>query len=224
MNKLYNEILEFSRLFGINKLRIIDCGDALEGKIHLSQLQSLKSDIVDDIIDYSDFILSWINKLSEDFIIDVYTSEGNHSDLRLMTGKKGDFPHENLEKIYFKWLEKNLEKNPNVTTHRNKDGLNYFDVCGYKFLTAHGQNERALRTSIEKYETVYKIPINYFIMGHLHSKNEIDISDNKEAIQVRSIIGMNDFAEMIGKNSPSGALMFTVEEGVGKKYINEVKF
>lgn len=224
MFKLAHEIEEFAELVGTNKLRIVDGGDTLEGKLHLSQLQSLKSDVVDDIIDYADFIVEWLNYLSEKFIIDMYTSQGNHSDMRIMTGKKGDFPNENLERIYFKWLEKNMESNPNVTINANKDGLNYFDVLGYKFLTAHGQDEKGIMNSIGKYENLYKVPINYFIVGHLHSKLEGDVSDNKEVIQVRSVMGMNDYAEKIGKNSPAGALMFTVEEGLGKKIINEVKF
>ena len=224
MWQLRDEIIDFSNLHNCKKIRIVDGGDSLEGKIHLSQLQSLKSNVVDDIIDYSDFIVSWINSLDNEFIIDFYTSEGNHSDLRLLTGKKGDFPHENLERIYYKWLINHFKDNPNVTINANKDGLNYFDVLEYKFLTAHGQNEKNIENSIGKYESLYGISINYFIVGHMHSKKELDISGDKEVIQVRSIMGMNDFSEMIGKNSPSGALIFTVEKNKGKRDIREIKF
>ena len=224
MFKLREEIVDFSKLTGINKLRIIDLGDSIEGKLHISQLQSLKSNIVDDIIDYSDFIVEWLMSLQDEFIINFYTSEGNHSDLRILSGKKGDFPHENLERIYYRWISRHFKNNPNITIIANKDGLNYFDVLGYRFLTAHGQNDRNLASAIDNYEDMYNIKVNYFLVGHMHSKKEFDISKEKEVIQVRSVMGINEFSEIIKKGSPSGATMFVVEEGVGKKLINEIKF
>lgn len=224
-NQLYNELIDFCKLHGTNKVRLVDLGDSIEGCLHLSQLRAMKSDIVDDIIDYADLIVDFVTQLTkEGLIIDMYTSQGNHGDLRLLTGKKGDFPHENLEKIYSKWLERNMRNNPNFTLHDNLEGLNYFDVLGYKFLSAHGQDERNIKNSIDEYENTYGININYFLVGHLHSKFEGDISKDKEVIQVRSVMGINEYSQQIKKTSKAGALMFTVEEGKGKKHINEVVF
>jgi len=156
--------------------------------------------------------------------IDFYTSEGNHSDLRLLTGQKQDFPHENLERIYSRFLQKVLKNNPNIRIHCSLSGLNYFNVNGYNFLTVHGNNEKNIRDSIKEYEDFYNIKINYMLVGHLHSKNEIEISKGKEVVQVRSLMGVNEHSAHLKKASDAGAIMFTVHQDYGKKYINEVKF
>jgi hypothetical protein len=219
-----DELIDFGKLHNIYKLSLVDLGDSIEGILHLSQLKSLRGNIVDDIMDYADFIEEWLYSLSEYFMIDFYTSEGNHADLRLLTGKKNDFPHENLEKIYTRFLKKVFKNNPNIIIHDSLDGLNYFNVNGFNFLTAHGNKENNLKTSIQDYESTYGIKVDYFCVGHLHSKNEFEVAKGKEVIQVRSIMGINEFARDIKKSSHAGATMFVVRKGYGRKYINDVRF
>lgn len=225
MWKYRDEILDYCELHNINEVHIADLGDSIEGKLHLSQLQALKSDVVDDIWEYAEFIGDWIEDITNRGIyVHLYTSEGNHSDLRLLTGKKGDFPHENLERIYYRYIKKFLKDNPNFTLHANLNGKNYFDVNGFNFFTVHGQNEKNLKNSINDYEDTYNISINYFVCGHLHTKNEFEPAKGKEVVQARSIMGFNDFAETIKKTSEAGATMFTVRKEYGRKYSNDVKF
>lgn len=220
-----DELIEFATKNDIKHLSLADLGDSVEGILHISQLKSLKGNIVDDIMDYADFIEEWLFLLSEaGFIIDFYTSEGNHSDLRILTGKKGDFPHENLERIYTRTLKKSFKDNPNVIIHDSLDGLNYFDVNGIKILTAHGNKEGNLKNSIKDYEDTYNIHVDYLCVGHLHSKNEFEVAKGKEVIQVRSIMGINEYSKDIKKTSDAGATMFTVRKNYGRKYVNEVKF
>lgn len=218
-----DEIIDFANKHNIKKLAITDLGDSIEGILHISQLKSLKGNIVDDIMDYADFMEDWLFSLCDKFSIDFYTSEGNHSDLRLLTGKKGDFPHENLERIYTRTLKKCFKNNPNVNICDSLDGLNYFNINGYNFLTAHGNKENNLKNSIKDYEDTYGIKVDYFVIGHLHCKNEFEVAKGKEVIQVRSIMGMNDYATDIKKSSNAGATMFVVREEYGRKYINDVK-
>jgi hypothetical protein len=220
----YRDVLiDFGKLHNIKKLSLVDLGDSIDGILHISQLKSLRGNIVDDILDYADFIEDWLFSLSEHFFINFYTSEGNHSDLRILTGKKGDFPHENLEKVYTRFLKKVFKNNSNVIIHNSLDGLNYFNINGFNFLTAHGNKENNLKTSIQDYESTYDIKVDYFVVGHLHSKNEFEVAKGKEVVQVRSIMGINEFAKDIKKSSDAGATMFVVRKGYGRKYINDVK-
>jgi len=222
---LRDEIVDFCGIQNCNDISIVDLGDSIEGILHLSQLQSLRGNAVDSIMDYAFFIVEWIDSLVEHNLnIDFYTSEGNHSDLRLLTGKKGDFPHENLEKIYSRTIKNAFKNHQRVGVKNSLNGLNYFNINGYNFLTSHGQNEKNLKDSIKDYEDTYGIKVDYFMVGHLHSKNEFEISKGKEVIQVRSIMGINDFSTSIKKTSYAGATMFTIHKNYGKKYVNEVKF
>ncbi len=218
-----DELIDFGVLHNIKKLSLVDLGDSIEGILHISQLKSLRGNIVDDIMDYTDFIEDWLFSLSKHFFIEFYTSEGNHSDLRILTGKKGDFPHENLERIYTRALKKAFKNNPNVKICDSLDGLNYFNINGFNFLTAHGNKEGNLKTSIQDYEDTYGIAVDYFVVGHLHSKNEFEVAKGKEVIQVRSIIGINEFSKDIKKSSDAGATMFIVRKDYGRKYVNDVK-
>ena len=224
MWKLRDELLSFCEINNCKNVSIIDLGDSIEGILHLSQLKSLKGNIVDDIMDYAEFISDWLENLSEHISIDFYTSEGNHSELRIITGSKGDFPHENLEKIYSRAIQRMLRNNPNIKIHKSLNGLNYFNVNGFDILTAHGNNEKNIKNSIKEYEDTYGIKVNYMLVGHLHCKNEIEVANGKEIIQVRSVMGINEYSNTIKKTSKSGALMFTIHKDYGKKYVNEVKF
>jgi len=219
-----DELIDFGNKHNIKKLSITDLGDSIEGILHISQLKSLKGNIVDDIMDYADFIEEWLFSLCDKFSIDFYTSEGNHSDLRILTGKKGDFPHENLERIYTRTLKKCFKNNPRVNICDSLDGLNYFNINGFNFLTAHGNKENNLKTSIQDYENTYGISVDYFVVGHLHTKNEFEVAKGKEVIQVRSIMGINEYAKDIKKSSDAGSTMFVVRKGYGKKYINDIKY
>jgi hypothetical protein len=224
MWKLRDEIINFARMHNIVELSIVDGGDAISGLIHINQLKSIKENIVDAILDYADFIEEWLYSLSNEFIINFYTSTGNHSDIRLLTGKKGDTEGENLEKIYTRVVQKAFLNNPNVSIHTSLDGMNYFEVNGYKFLTSHGQNDGNPIATVSGYEDTYDIKVNYYMAGHLHSNKELDLGLNKEFIQLRSVMGVNVFSKGIRKTSKAGAKMFTVHEGIGKKYTNDVIF
>jgi len=224
MWKLRDELLHFCKMNNCKKVSIIDLGDSIDGLLHIGQLKSLRGNIVDDIMDYAEFIADWLESLSDKIYIDFYTSEGNHGDLRLLTGSKGDFPHENLERIYSRVIQRILKDNPNIEIHKSLNGLNYFNVNGFNILTAHGSNEKNIKSSIKEYEDTYGIKINYMLVGHLHCKNEIEVANGKEVIQVRSVVGINEYSNNIKKTSNAGAIMFTVHKDYGKKYVNEVKF
>jgi hypothetical protein len=221
MWELRDEIIDFANLHGVNKLRIIDAGDVNEGILRVGSLQSIKGNPMDAILDYTDFIEDWLNSLVvHGFVIDFYTSLGNHSELRILNNEI----KLNLECMYNRILRKLFVNDRNITIHSNNEGLNHFNVLGYDFLTVHGQNERNLKDSIKDYEDTYNINVNYLLVGHKHSKYELEPAKGKETIQIRSVMGINEYSTKIKKSSEAGANMFTVHKGYGKKYVNEVKF
>jgi hypothetical protein len=221
MWKLRDEIVEFSKLHRVNTLHVIDGGDILEGIIRVASLQSVKNSPMESILDYIDFIEDWLHDLTiHGFIVNFYTSLGNHSTLRILNGEI----HENLECIYNRFLQKLFLGKENITIHNNNQGMNYFDVQGFKCFSVHGQDDKSPKRSIKDYEEVYGIKINYLITGHMHNKQESEVFKGKETIQVRSIMGINEYATKIKKTAEAGATMFTIHKNYGRKYVNDVKF
>ena len=224
--QLRDSVLDFCRTHNIDHISLVELGDSVNGIIHLSGIQANKGDVVDAIVDYTDFFIDFIDDLSKHITMDIYTSTGNHSDLKILSEKRL-FRGENLEKIFARSLSKSMRNNPNVEVVSNNNGMNYFDVLGTKVFTVHGQNEKNLLNSIREYEEVYNLKdgIDILMVGHLHSKKEIDVNGGKEVMQVRSIMGGNDYSILdLKKISPSGASIFSIEEGYGKKDIRDIKF
>jgi hypothetical protein len=223
--KLRDEIIDFSKMTGVNTINLIELGDSIEGLLHLSQLQSLKGNIVDHIWEYGELFCDMVQSLSEnELFIKVYTSEGNHSDMRLLTGKKGDFPHENLEKIFARMVKKVFDKNPNVEVFSNVRGINLINVFDKTILSVHGQDESNVVSSISQYESVYNIKIDYLMVGHLHSKRIQDANGGKQVIQVPSVMGGNDYSVKIKKWSNAGSYIFTIMEGYGIRDSRDIVF
>lgn len=215
MWNLLSKIISNLERENLKHIHLIDCGDSVDGLIHLGQLKSLRMGVVESIIYYSTFLRDWINELSKYTSIDFYTSTGNHSDLRLLTGKKGDFPHENIEKIIPWFLEQSLSCNQNIKINYSKKGLNYFNVVDFDILSTHGQNEKNLENSLKDYSHMYNANIDFLITGHKHSKFEQTIGLNKEIIQLPSVVGIDDFSMNIKKTSNPGAKMMVLEKGYG---------
>lgn len=222
--KVRDELLDFCKTNNIKKVSLVELGDSINGIIHLSGIKANKGDVVDDIVDYADFFIDFIEEISKDLIVDVYTSTGNHSDLKILSEKRL-FKGENLEKIFARMVQKSMRNNPNVNVFKNVNGMNYFNVLGTKIFTVHGQNEKNLLNSIREYSELYHLDIDMLMVGHLHSKKEIDVNGGKEVIQVRSMMGGNDYSILdLKKSSPSGAIVYSIEEGYGKKDTREIKF
>ena len=85
-------------------------GDAIDGLLRISQIRSLQMGVVDSIIEYSEFLATWLNELSKYIRIDYYQCGGNHDEIRILTGKKGDFPHENASKLILEFIKNEIIK------------------------------------------------------------------------------------------------------------------
>lgn len=200
--------------------------DSIDGILRMSQLMSLRYGVVESIQKFSEFLSVWLNELSRYCKIDYYSVNGNHCDLRLLTGKKGDFPQENAERIINWYLEARLRTNPNITVHRNDKDYQFIDILGYNVLLTHGQDNKKAEDAIKDMQLFYGYNIDYLITGHLHRNSEktvgVNGSNNIEVIKSASIIGTDDFAASIKKRSNAGSKVIVFEQGVGKSIVYDV--
>ena len=95
--KIFDESLEIINKENINNVYLLCEGDAVDGLLRQSQIQSLELGVVDSVIAYCDFMSNYINELSKYVYVNYYSAYGNHDNLRLLSAKSDkEYPHENV--------------------------------------------------------------------------------------------------------------------------------
>lgn len=222
---LLEEAKEIIKKEGKKYIKIVDLGDSIEGMIRISQLANLRYGVTDSVINYTNFLVKWLNKLSIEagVFIDFYSAWGNHDDLRLISNRKGDFPHENVGKFVNWGLSIALEGNKNIKINKpHDDGFAYFEVAGFDIFATHGCDDKDFAKSMKDYIVFYDVNIDYLVGGHKHTDQYEDVAIMKGAIRVPSIIGVEDFAKKIKKCSSAGAKIIVFEEGYGKRITYDI--
>lgn len=200
----------------INKLNVFNLSDCIDGILRISQLQSLQYGIVDSVIKFSDFMATWLNELSKHVPIEYFQCWGNHDEIRVLTGKKGDFPNENVNKLIMHYIEMRLKDNKNIVIHNDDKPFILKKIQGINVFGYHGEDKN-LANTLKNFQVMYGENIDLMVAGHLHSSSLQTVGateyGNIKCIRVPSICGADDFSIKLGHNAKAGATMFVFEEG-----------
>lgn len=210
----------------IDFVTVLNLGDGVDGLLRASQLQSLQLGVVDQTMQYAEFMAEWLNKLSNYVRVDYRSVLGNHSETRVLNSNRGDFPKENVERLIAWYIKTRLANNENVTVY-DAETIIYFDAVGTKILVAHGQDERNLENSIKDYMMIYQVPVHIMKSGHLHHFNNKTIgmngNQNIEFIQSPSICGIDDYSLKLKKTANAGSMLTVFEADYGKAITYDIR-
>jgi predicted phosphodiesterase len=226
---LQDEVIKIAQKEGFNFINIANLGDVIDGILRVSQLQWIKLGIVESTIQVSAFLRDWLNELSKRLFINYYYVAGsNHSELRLLDGKKSQFANENMERIIGAFLEESLKNNPNVQIHNPiNNNFNETTDLGFNILMLHGNNERNLDKIIHDYSQLHRKFYDYVFIGHSHSSLEKTVGAGEvndiEIIRAPSICGIDNYAYKNKWNAKAGAKCLIFEEGKGKTISYDIK-
>lgn len=199
----------------LTTLNVYSLGDELDGILRMSQLMKLRYGVVESTMKYSEFICDWLNELSNYVFIRYQMTTGNHTQLRMLNGKKGTFEDENMS-IIIKWyIKERMKDNPNFTLIDNQTNMIFDEVSGFNLLGIHGEVKN-MEDAIKNFTQIYNTKINYLIAGHLHHQNEKEVGKNIKVINIGSIIGLDDYSLSLGKSSNASATVLIFEENEGK--------
>lgn len=215
MWKLLDKTVKIINKEGFKKISVFNLGDELDGILRVGQLMTLKLGLVDSAIAFAYFIAGWLNELSKYVLIDYYSTEGNHTDVRLLTGKKGDFPQENMSKVIQTLVAEILRDNPNIIIHKNNTDKIFVNIEGFNVLGIHGEEKNVMQ-AIRDFSFIYNTQIDYLCTGHKHHANSINAGVGKGCIGVGSVIGIDDFSMKLKRTSNPTATFAIFERGVGK--------
>lgn len=215
MEQLYSETLEYVNKNNLDKIHIFNLGDSVEGLIRHSQLFSLRYGVIDSATIFGNYLGKWLRTLSKEINIEYHQTNGNHDELRLLDGKKGQHLNESAGKIISNAIKLINEDNPNFKFTENKTGMIFTNIVGYNILGIHGEVP-SLSNAIKDYSDIYNIKIDYIYGGHKHHTEFSNCGVRRGAISVGSIMGIEDFSMTIRKASDATASIAIFEKGKGK--------
>lgn len=215
MEQLYSETLEYVNKNNLDKIHIFNLGDSVEGLIRHSQLFSLRYGVIDSATIFGNYLGKWLRTLSKEINIEYHQTNGNHDELRLLDGKKGQHLDESAGKIISNAIKLINEDNPNFKFTENKTGIIFTNIVGYNILGIHGEVP-SLSNAIKDYSDIYNIKIDYIYGGHKHHTEFSNCGVRRGAISVGSIMGIEDFSMQIRKASDATASFAIFEKGKGK--------
>lgn len=128
----------------IHHVKLMICGDALDGMLRNSQLMKLRYGMVESCMKLAEFLTCWIASLRSDATVSVFGVDGNHGEIRPLGSRKGEFGNENLEKILMWYLAARFEDDDHVYIDPVSEKLKLVDVLGYRFLMVHGEDAKGL--------------------------------------------------------------------------------
>lgn len=212
---LLNQTIEIIQKENIDTLNVFSMGDFSDGILRVSQLAKLKYGVVDGTIKYADFISNWLNELTKYVRVKFQSTDGNHTELRMLGQPKGTFTDDNMGKIVTEFIKVRLKDNPNFTYIENPTGYIYAQLVTYTVLGIHGEVKKST-DAIKEFSKIYEVPIDYLISGHKHHNHTEEVGVNSEVINVGSIIGIDDYSLSIRKTSNASAKLLVFEQLKGK--------
>ncbi len=199
----------------IDKLKVVFCGDDLEGLIRASSLVKLRQPVVKSAIEFAEFISQWLVAVKDRLgvPIDVAIVPGNHTICRYLS-QKPEFPEENLEYIIHAFVDLRL-KDCNDIKVEPYDDVYFTTVFNENLIFAHG-GTKDLESLMRYFEDLYNVTIDACYGAHFHSESSKAVGvgnvGSKRVIRVPSMIGLDPYAKSIQKNNRAGAYFACFDE------------
>ena len=227
MEKLLAEVQGILIKEDIWNVTLLLCGDSLDGMLRNSQLMKLRYGVVESCMRFSEYMAQWIAALGQQANVFVYAVDGNHSEVRPLGSKRGDFENENLEKIIAWYLSDRFKGCTGVSVDPVVKPLKYLGVQGFTFLLSHDTAAKSMENAAKQAMLQYGEPIDFMICGHRHKEQEAvsgyGRTGNAMVIRVPSVCGMDRYAQRLGYCGRPGALAMVMEKGYGRKCVYPIQ-
>lgn len=139
VSKLLSKVIDYIKMYSLSKITVINLADMIAGRIHLQLRLNSRIDVVTQIMEVSEILAEFLNKLSEYVSIDYYDVLDNHS--RIEPNKKEAMQLESLARIT-KWYLK--ERLPQIIVHDNdmSESFALIDLLGHHIVAVHGDKDK----------------------------------------------------------------------------------
>ena len=179
---------------GISRLHIVNLGDMIAGRIHLTIRLESRIDVITQTIEVSEILTEFVHALSQYTKIDYYDCADNHS--RLEPNKKEALNLETLQRIIPWYLQTRLSNQNDITIHTNnrygEDIIN-FNIFDYKIAGVHGDKDRPIDV-VNNINLLTKEHFDMILTAHLHHFSA-DEKDDTLIISNGSLMGTDTYSK-----------------------------
>ena len=210
LSDLLMQVIKIVKEQRLKKLIIVNLGDLIAGRIHLTIRFNSRIDVITQTIEVSELLAEFIDELSTYIPIDYYSVIDNHS--RLEPNKKEALQLESLARITDWYLIERLKDNDSVFIGDNKYGLDImtFSVFQWRFAGVHGDLDK-LNTVVKNVSLMTRQNYDVILTSHLHHLT-VDEENKTLVISNPSLMGTDDLAEKMRKNSYAAQNLIIVSE------------
>lgn len=209
-----NKVIALGQKEKIKTVIVANLGDSIEGVLRNQSLVDSDMSSVDQMIQVSELINGFLEKLSKYFLVEYLVLAGNHE--RLVSNYKDAIDGESYVPINIGLVKKYFEDNERVIVIETDSIYHHImNVNGYNVFLCHGDRHKVKDESI-----LYKLSVNYetiidvLISGHFHTHSISEVGERKFQIITGSLKGPDRYSEKI--NAKSGrsqvAIIFNDDE------------
>lgn len=230
MEQIMSESIDFCRKENIEEINIVNCADSIEGMaLRISQLNSLEIGFVDQVVRFQRMIVEWLNEFSKHMkIVYHHVPSANHTEIRPLGTKAGQFPAEDMERIISVYIHDMLQNNRRIRIPEYKRDFARFVLNGYLFYAKHGHQIKNLKTAIKDLSMLHHEFISYLLVGHYHHPENLVVSESPdsdcELLMLPSVMGSDEYSDSLHTGAKPGAKLFVIEEGKGKNLTYDIRF
>ena len=211
VSKLRDKVIEYIQKENISKLHVLNLGDLIAGRIHLTIRLESRFDVITQIMQVSEILAELLHSFTAYCDVDYYSAIDNHS--RLEPKKSEALDLESLARITDWYIKDRLKGQ--ITVHENRFGKDIItlECLGHKIMGVHGDKDNHV-TMIDKLSMMTRDSYDLVLAAHLHHYS----SDEKNmcvSIGNGTLMGVDSYAESLRLTStPSQNLIVVTPENV----------
>lgn len=222
VNTLKDEVIDFCKLFNVERLHVVNLSDLIAGRIHASIRFESRCDVITQTIKVAEILAEFLTDISNEGIkIEYYDCLDNHS--RLEPIKKDSLDLESLTRI-IPWFLKTRLEFQNVTIHENvfSDDIITFKALDGKYTIGgvHGHKDKPNKV-VDSLTLMTKVNYDLILTAHYHhwsgdEKNETLVLSNG------SLMGTDAYAKDLRLSSKPSQNIILVNEKSVMDYVHRI--
>lgn len=209
LQKLQDKVISRLQRGDLSKLRVVNLGDMIAGRIHLQLRLGSRIDVITQIMTVSEMVAELLANLAHYISIEYYSCLDNHS--RVEPNKKDSLDLESLCRITDWYLAERLKNISNIHINKNDQGEDIitFKSLGHDVVGVHGDKDK--KTQLEHLQLMLGYSCDLLLISHLHHP-WMEESNNTKIIGNGALMGTDDYARGLRLNSRASQNLIVVSE------------